>query len=115
MTWKNFEYKSVRLFYWAFICLSAVMMAEWVIRWWLGIRGLDSIEVALFMHLIPCLYLPVIGLWCLHKNYNAGYIVLGIMLIYLMSQIRYVLIYDKTYMDGWKVLKYNAFLLGNLF
>lgn len=120
MNWEKTEYYIVKAFYWFFILISAVLIAEGIVRWQTHNPELfnETVQVSLFINLIFCLYLPLLGLWCLHKNYSAGYIVLGLLIVYAGLWLRGAWMYNAFAYGVYPettVMQYNLYLFHSFF
>jgi len=93
MTWEKLENIAVQGLYCFFLFLSVLIMAECFARWYIDSEELytDNIQVAMFIHLLPCLYISLIGLWCYYKKFNIGYVCAGILLMYGFQQVIFIL------------------------
>lgn len=92
MTWEKAENITVKGIYFFFLFLAALMIITGLGCLYIksGELFTDDMQASMFIHLIPCLYVAVIGLWCFYKKYDIGYVCLGILIIYGLSQLYYV-------------------------
>lgn len=110
MILQTWDYRVVKFLFACFLAISAVLVVEGMLHYFLApdMPKTNEILAAIFMHLIPCLYIPLIGLWCLPRYLNLGYFLCGIDIVYLIFQL-HCLLYRYLWPDygDWWIWKYS--------
>ena len=70
MITETLDYKAVKYVFWCFLTISLVLVTEGSIHYFIDPDTLETADIlaTIFVHLIPCLYIPLVGLFCLSKN-----------------------------------------------
>lgn len=104
------DYKLVKYVFWCFICISFVLAAEASIHYFIEPEAPETADVSatIFIHLIPCLYIPLVGLFCLSRFVYISYFLCGVDIMYLSFQL-YCLLYRYLWPDygNWWIWKYT--------
>ena len=88
--WNLWERQAVKWFYLVWLVVALLLMGASVYYDYLQPEELRKGDFFpdLYRHLLYILYMPIIGLWCMKKGYNIGYICLGILMVYTFVQLK---------------------------
>ena len=115
MILQTWDYKVVKLLFIGFLTISVVLVVEGLLHYFLApdTPKTNEILAAIFMHLIPCLYIPLVGLFCLSRCAYISYFLCGVDIMYLVFQL-HCLLYRYLWLDygDWWIWKYT---IGRLF
>ena len=88
--WNLWEKRAVEGFYWFWLSVALLLITASLYHNFLQPSELKNGDFFpdLYRHLLYILYMPIIGLWCMKKGYNIGYICLGILMVYTFVQLK---------------------------
>ena len=110
MITETLDYKAVKYVFWCFLTISLVLVTEGSIHYFIDPDTLETADIlaTIFVHLIPCLYIPLVGLFCLSRCAYISYFLCGVDIMYLVFQL-HCLLYCYLWPDygDWWIWKYT--------
>ncbi len=111
MNIKKTECTVVNIYYAFWLFIAVLLLCEAVVRWNQGkFTQLDySAQSVIFVNLVFCLYIPLIGLYLQYKKYDVSYIFLGISLAYFYHILREIIFLPDVCLS---VIREHLYLLN---
>lgn len=107
---ETLDYKAVKYVFLSFLAISFVLAAEGLLHYFIEPDTPETADISatIFVHLIPCLYIPLVGLFCLSRCSYISYFLCGVDVVYLIFQLR-CLLYRYLWPDygDWWIWKYT--------
>lgn len=107
---ETWDYKTVKYVFLCFLIISFVLAAESFVHYFIEPDTPETADIlaTIFVHLIPCLYIPLVGLFCLSKCVCISYFLCGVDIMYLVFQL-HCLLYRYLWPDygDWWIWKYT--------